>query len=100
MELQEYYGAIQQAGAEVAAAVVAEVATVESWCQRAGISYPVLADSKHRVSEAYGVYNLLSDNLAAPAVFIIDTDGRIVWAQVSQYSRDFVSGQTILEHLP
>jgi hypothetical protein len=33
-------------------------------------------------------------------VFIIDTDGRIAWARVSQYPRDFVSGQTILEYLP
>lgn len=84
----------------MAATVVTDIESVESWCQSAGISYPVLADSKAQVSESYGVYNLLSDNLAAPAVFIIDTDGRIVWAQVSQYSRSLVDGQTILDHLP
>jgi peroxiredoxin len=98
--LQEQYGAIQQAGVETVALVVAPIETVESWCQRAGIGFPVLADSQHQVSEAYGVYNLLGDRLAAPAVFVIDTDGRIVWGFVGQNPRDYADGQTILTHLP
>lgn len=100
MELQWQYDAIQEAGAEAAALVVAPIETVEDWCQGEGIGYPVLADSRHQVSEAYGVYNLFSDRLAAPAVFVVDTDGRIVWSYVGQRPRDFVGGQTILEHLP
>ena len=100
MELQEHYTAIRQAGAEAAALVVAPMETVESWCQRAGITYPMLADPQHEASEAYGVYDLLGDRLAAPAVFVVDTDGRIVWGFVGQHPRDFVDGQTILAHLP
>jgi peroxiredoxin len=46
------------------------------------------------------VYNLLGDGLAAPAVFVIDTDGRIVWSQVSLVPGDQPGAQTILEHLP
>ncbi len=80
--------------------VVASIEVVRGWCQRAGVSYPMLADTEHRVSEAYGVYNLLGDGLAAPAVFVIDTDGRIVWVHVGQHSGDRVDASTILARLP
>ena len=85
---------------EVIALVVASVEEVEGWCKRAGVSYPMLADSEHQVSEAYGVYDLFKDGLAAPAVFVVDTDGRVVWGYVGQRTDDRVSAQTILEHLP
>jgi alkyl hydroperoxide reductase subunit AhpC len=60
----------------------------------------MLADSEHRVAEAYGVYNLLGDGLAAPAVFIVEPDGQISWSYVGQHSGDRVAASTILEHLP
>ena len=60
----------------------------------------MLADPEHRVAEAYGVYNLLGDGLAAPAVFVIDTGGRIVWSYASRDPNDRPGAQTILEHLP
>lgn len=100
MELHENYAALRAAGAEVISVVVARLEDVESWCQRAGITYPMLADADHRVSEAYGVYNLLGDGLAAPAVFVIDTDGQIVWSRIAQSTGDIVSAAVILEHLP
>jgi len=84
----------------VIALVVASAASVEGWCQSAGIHYPMLADPTHQVAAAYGVYNLLGDGLAAPAVFVIDTGGRIAWSHIGQGSGDRVDVQTILEHLP
>ena len=80
--------------------VVAPLEKVESWCQKAGIQFPMLADADHQVSDAYGVYNLLGDGLAAPAVVVIGTDGRIVWSRVAHSTSDPASAQTILEHLP
>jgi len=80
--------------------VVASIEKVEGWCKSAGVSYPMLADSEHQVSAAYGVYNLLGDSLAAPAVFVVDTGGRIVWSYVGQHSGDRVNAQTILGQLP
>lgn len=82
------------------ALAVASVASVEGWCQSAGIDYPMLADPAHQVAEVYGVYNLLGDGLAAPAVFVIETDGRIAWSHVSRLPGDQPGAQTILEHLP
>ncbi len=80
--------------------MVAPLESVESWCQKAGIQYPMLADADHQVSEAYGVYDLLRDGLAAPAVFVIGTDGRVVWSRVASSTSDPVDTQTILDHLP
>jgi len=100
VELHSHYEAIREAGAEVVALAVASVEAVEGWCQRAGINYPMLADATHQVAEGYGVYNLLGDGLAAPAVFIVDTDRRIVWSRVGQNAGDLVGVQTILEYLP
>jgi alkyl hydroperoxide reductase subunit AhpC len=53
----------------------------------------MLADPAHRVADAYGVYNLTGDGLAAPAVFVIDTDGRILWSYVGQHPGDRPSVQ-------
>ena len=62
--------------------------------------YPLLADPDHEVAEAYGVYNLLGDGYAAPAVFIIDTDGEIIWSYVGQSPTDRPLPSTILQNLP
>lgn len=59
----------------------------------------MLADPNHQASEAYGVYNLLGDQRAAPSVFIIDTDGRIVWSRVGRNSTDRPSAQEMLKEL-
>jgi peroxiredoxin len=60
----------------------------------------VLSDADHEVSQLYDVYDLLGDGLATPAVFIIDTNGTILWSQIGQNTRVPVPGTTILEHLP
>jgi peroxiredoxin len=100
VELQEHYEEFQSAGVEVIALVVAPLSSVDGIRQSIGISYPVLADTDHRVSEDYGVYNLLGDGVAAPAVFVIDSDGQIVWHDIGADTYDRFSAETILAHLP
>lgn len=100
MELQNNYEAFQNAKVEVVALAVTSVEAVDSLRQGLGISYPMLADPGHRVSEDYGVYDLLGDGLAAPAVFIIDTDGQIVWSYVGMSASDRLSAAKILGNLP
>ena len=100
MELQNNYQAFQEAGGEVIALAVAPVTSVNATQQATGATYPLLADPTHRVAEAYGVYNLLGDGLAAPSVFDIETDGHIAWHHVGQHPGDRPSAQTILEQLP
>ena len=100
MELQNNYEAFQEGGGEVIALAVAPVTSVNATQQATGATYPLLADPAHRVAEAYGVYNLLGDGLAAPSVFVIETDGHIAWSHVGQHPGDRPSAQTILEQLP
>jgi peroxiredoxin len=100
VELQKHYGAFQAAGAKLISLVVASLEAVEGLCERAQVPYPVLSDADHGVSQAYGVYDLLGDGLAAPAVFVIDRDGRVVWSQVGQRFQEPVPAATILERLP
>ena len=62
--------------------------------------FPILADADHQVASQFGVYNLFNDNLAAPAVFIIDQTGQVVWSQVSQKPEERPAVNEILAHLP
>ena len=99
MELQYQYEVLQKTGAEVVAVAVASAAAVEEWQQGANAAFPVLADPEHRVSDSYGVYDLLGNGSAAPAAFVIDSDGHVVWSHVGQHIGDRPNLQTILEQL-
>jgi peroxiredoxin len=66
----------------------------------AGTAYPILADADHKVADQFGVFNLLKDGVAAPAVFIIDRSGRIVWSHIGKNISDRPASKTILEKLP
>ena len=100
MELQGSYSSILDEGAEVVSIVVASLEAVEGLCQSARVPFPVLSDADHEVAEAYAVYNLLGDELAGPAVFIVDSERRIVWNQIGRPTRVHVPIATILENLP
>lgn len=56
----------------------------ESHPMLAGVSYPVLADTTHALAAAYGV--LLEDGSALRATFVIDPDGVLRHASVSDQS--------------
>ena len=47
------------------------------------IPFPVLADADGSVARKWGVFDLLDDDLAAPATFIINRDGSIAWQRIS-----------------
>jgi len=100
VDLQANYQNFQQRNTEVMALAVHDVAGAQRVTQVTGAPFPLLADPDHAVAEAYGVYNLLGDGIATPAVFIIDKAGRIVWSYVGQSASDRPSSQTILENLP
>jgi peroxiredoxin len=62
-------------------------------------SFPILADTDHAVADQYGVFNLLGDGVAAPAVFVIDPGGRIVWSYIGRSATDRPSVDDIVAHL-
>ncbi|HIE38341.1 MAG TPA: redoxin domain-containing protein [Anaerolineales bacterium] len=100
MELRDYYEEFRTRGVEVVALAVNTREAVEGAQAAVRAPYPMLADPDHRVAEAYGVYNLLGDGLAGPAVFVIAEDGRILWSYVGQHIGDRPAAADILTHLP
>jgi peroxiredoxin len=100
VQLQQSYQAFQDLDAEVAALAVAPMSSIDGARKATKASFPMMADVGHMVAEIYGVYNLLGDRLAAPSVFVIDTDGHILWSHIGQSPGDRPSVQTILDKLP
>jgi len=98
--LQNSYPQFQVQNADILALVVEPQSRVQTLVENYGYSYPVLADADHVASDAFGVYNLLSDNRAAPSVFVIDESGLVIWAYVGQHTYDRPATQTILDQLP
>ena len=71
----------------------------QSIVDKVGIEFPVLYNSDTDVVDAYGVYNLRGDSLAAPATFIIDTEGIVRWSHVSRRTSDRPRTSEILTQL-
>lgn len=46
------------------------------------LSLPILVDAENRIAKAYGVYDQGND-IAWPAVFVIDDSGNIVWSEAA-----------------
>lgn len=99
----------EEKGAQIiAVAVQSQEAAVLS-AERSKAQYPILADSEHTVAQAYGVTQLSlglveSDESdwakSGGAVFVIDSDGQIVWEYLAKSFSDRAPSQTILENLP
>jgi len=100
VDLRDHYQDFQARNAEILALAVHDQSVAETVARVTGAPFPILADPDHAVAEAYGVYNLLGDGIATPAVFIVDTAGQIVWSYVGQNAADRPGVQTILENLP
>lgn len=64
-----------------------------------GAEYPVLSDPGGSVVREYGVYDLLGDGVAAPAVFIIGKDRAIRWRQVGVNVADRPTAAQVLLRL-
>lgn len=100
VQLEKDLSQFEAKKATVAAIAVQDQARAQKATQVAKVSYSILADPDHRVTEAYGVYNLLGDGVATPSVFIIDQTGHIVWSYIGQNDTDRPDNQTILDYVP
>ena len=99
MDLQTNQQAFLDAGAQILAVAVFGEDSDRQMKDLTGATYPLLADPDHHVTEIYGVYDLLGDGRAAPAVFFIGRDGRIVWAYIGKDNSDRPSPEVLLEAL-
>jgi peroxiredoxin len=100
VDLQANYPQFQERQAEIIALAVQDTFQAQRMVEVAGVTFPILADPAHQVADAYGVYNLLGDGVATPAVFVIDQAGQIVWSYIAKDANDRPAAQTILGYLP
>jgi len=98
--LQAAYPQFRARNAEILALAVQDVSRAQQMAQLVRAEYPTLADANHAVAGAYGVFNLLGDGVATPSVFVIDSNGIIVWSHVGKDANDRPSVAEILTHLP
>ena len=61
--------------------------------------FHILSDSQATASRDYGVFDLLDDQLAAPAVFIVGKEGKILWRKIGEHAGDRASPDEILSQL-
>ncbi len=97
--MQQDYQRFQQLNAEILAISVQGPDVGQYVSNLLDLQYPVLSDADHRVTDQYGVYNLLGDSLATPAVFVMDLDGIVRWEYIGQNTGDRPSNEMILEQL-
>ncbi len=100
MQLEADVAKFQAKNAQVIALAVHDQARALVVSQAAKVTYPLLADHDHRVTDAYKVFNLLGDGVATPSVFIIDKTGHIVWSYISPDANTRADDKTILANLP
>lgn len=100
MGLQAAYDRFRERGAEILAIAVQDISGAQWMKTITGAGFPILADAEHRVAEAYGVFNLFGDGLAAPSVFVISRDGSLVWHYIGRDPNDRPSPDEIIAHIP
>ena len=96
VELQNVYVMFRKLGAEVVAISTDSAANAERMVQEQGIEFPVLNDTDTSVSRAWRVFDLLDDERAAPATFVIDATGDLAFWKIGQNLIDRPSPGDIL----
>ena len=97
--MQSFYEEFENRNVGLAAISTDLLVDAERMEVMAGAEFPILADTSEDVSKSYGVFNLLGDGVAAPATFVIQPDGGVVWGYVGINIGDRVPTQAILEVL-
>ncbi len=100
MDLQANYERFQELGAEILALAVQDVTRAKRMQELTGAAFPILADPDHAIATQYGVFDRLGDGVAAPSVFIIDSNGHIVWSYIGRDAFDRPAVDAIIAHLP
>ena len=75
---------------------LSEAASLE---KMAGTQFKLLSDPDGKVISDYGVFNLLGDGVAAPAVFIIGHGRLLEWSYVGNHIGDRPRAKDILFRL-
>lgn len=85
-QIEKDYAMYEEKGAKVLAVAVQNLVRAGATAGTVKSHYPILADTDHIVSEAYGVYDTLPEDSgrSTPSVFIINQDREITWKHVNE----------------
>jgi peroxiredoxin len=100
--LQSRLSDIRSLDAEVLAISVDSPADSREIVRAYGLEFPLLSDADGAVLDAFGVRHAgggLAGDIARPALFILDREGRVVWRELTDNWRVRVRPETILERL-
>ena len=97
--MAQTYPEFQKRNVELVAISVDDRTYAFQMADLVGAEYPVLADAARYVAETYGVYDLLNDEVAAPATFIIRSDGGIAWRHIAEDITDRPTSSDILAEI-
>ncbi len=98
--MQKHYDKITDAGAEVLGISTDNLRGAESIVSKARPEFPILYSNKNNeIPISFNVFDLHGDGLASASVFVIDTDGNIVWESIGDSPAHQVSGEEVLEAL-
>ncbi len=94
--MQQRYRELKALDVELIAISIDNRLDAESIVERNRLTYPVLYDTTTVVSRSWGVFDLLRDSVAAPAMFVFGESGRLVAAHVGAHAGDRPGAEDIL----
>jgi peroxiredoxin len=97
--LQEDYEDIQAEGAELIAISADPLSVVNSTQQTLEITYPLLVDKDKEMITAYNVIDPSDTDIARPATYIINQEGRVAWKILDSREGSRVGPERILTGL-
>ncbi len=97
--MAQAYPEFKERNVSLAAISVDDRAYAFQMADLVGANFPILADATQYVTKSYGVYNLLNDNVAAPATFIVTSDGAIAWKHIAESIADRPTSTEILAEI-
>jgi peroxiredoxin len=72
---------------------------VRRYIEETGLPFDILIDERRDMARAYGVWHRIgldAWNIARPAAFLIEQDGRISYSFIGQHQREFAPLDEIL----
>jgi len=98
--LRDEYQRIKETGASLLAIAPSAGKKADEYVAKSGkFPFPLLSDHDHRVFDLYDVASKLMSLGQRPAMFVIDSDGAVVYNQVGKQQTDLPTVDEILTEL-
>ena len=68
--------------------------------KKLGLGFPILSDPDLKAIKAFGVLHeggMMGKDIARPAIFLLDEDGRVIWKDLTDNYRVRVRPSTIID---